>query len=72
LIRSLSLNEGFLYGLDTLPLFLALVVYVPIYPGIYLGARASRPISFAALGSTDGHSKSHSMPLKATGSPSSY
>ncbi|KAL7415501.1 RTA1 like protein-domain-containing protein [Mrakia frigida] len=39
---SLSLNEGFLYGLDTLPLLIAVVVFIPIYPGMYLGERASR------------------------------
>ncbi|KAI0268259.1 RTA1 like protein-domain-containing protein [Gloeopeniophorella convolvens] len=40
-------NEGLFYALDTLPLFLAISVYVPIWPGRFI----ARP-SLAAPGST--------------------
>ena len=29
----LATTEGFFYGLDSLPLFVAIVVYVPFWPG---------------------------------------
>jgi hypothetical protein len=32
----LSTIEGFFYGLDTLPLFLAIVVYIPFWPGRFI------------------------------------
>ncbi|TFY55712.1 hypothetical protein EVG20_g9216 [Dentipellis fragilis] len=34
----LSTTEGFFYGLDTLPLFIAVVVYVPFWPGRFIHA----------------------------------
>ncbi|CAL1712149.1 unnamed protein product [Somion occarium] len=35
-LGSLSTTEGFFYGLDTLPLFVAVVVYVPFWPGRFI------------------------------------
>ncbi|TFY68625.1 hypothetical protein EVG20_g3481 [Dentipellis fragilis] len=34
----LSTTEGYFYGLDTLPLFIAVVVYVPFWPGRFIPA----------------------------------
>ncbi|KAF8529137.1 RTA1-like protein [Hysterangium stoloniferum] len=36
----LGTSEGFFYGLDTFPLFLAIVVYVPFWPGGYIKSDA--------------------------------
>ncbi|KAF8529138.1 RTA1-domain-containing protein [Hysterangium stoloniferum] len=36
----LGTSEGFFYGLDTLPLFLAIVVYVPFWPSGYIKSNA--------------------------------
>ncbi|KAJ7437202.1 RTA1-like protein [Mycena galericulata] len=33
----LTTTEAFFYGLDTLPLFIAISIYVPIWPGRYIG-----------------------------------
>ena len=32
----LSTTEGYFYGLDALPLLLAIAIYVPIWPGRYV------------------------------------
>lgn len=32
----LATNEGIFYGLDTLPLFIAVSVYVPFWPGRFI------------------------------------
>ncbi|KAA1474333.1 RTA1-domain-containing protein [Dentipellis sp. KUC8613] len=34
----LSTTEGYFYGLDTLPLFIAVVVYIPFWPGRFIHA----------------------------------
>lgn len=41
---SLQNNEATFYGLDTLPLFIAVVVYVPFHPGRFLWSRYN-PVS---------------------------
>lgn len=33
---TLSTTEGYFYGLDTLPLFIAIAIYVPFWPGRYI------------------------------------
>lgn len=35
-------NEGLFYGLDSLALFVAVVVYVPFWPGRFIGRVFSR------------------------------
>lgn len=32
----LATSEGFFYGLDTLPLFIAIAIYLPFWPGRYI------------------------------------
>lgn len=32
----LATNEGAFYGLDTLPLFVAITIYVPFWPGRFI------------------------------------
>jgi hypothetical protein len=39
----LSTIEAFFYGLDTLPLFLAIVVYIPFWPGRFIPS-AVKPV----------------------------
>ena len=39
----LSTVEAFFYGLDTLPLFLAIVIYIPFWPGRFIPS-APKPI----------------------------
>jgi hypothetical protein len=34
----LATSEAFFYGLDTLPLFIATVVYIPFWPGRFIPA----------------------------------
>ncbi|KAJ3485770.1 hypothetical protein NLI96_g4730 [Meripilus lineatus] len=39
----LSTTEGYFYGLDTLPLFIAIVVYTPFWPGRFIPDAANVP-----------------------------
>jgi hypothetical protein len=39
----LSTVEAFFYGLDTFPLFLAIVVYIPFWPGRFIQS-ATKPV----------------------------
>lgn len=39
----LATTEGFFYGLDTLPLFIAIAIYVPFWPGRFIGPLGSTP-----------------------------
>lgn len=32
----LATTESFFYGLDTLPLFIAIAIYIPFWPGRYI------------------------------------
>ena len=41
----IATNEGFFYGLDTLPLFVAVVVYCPFWPGRFIPPSPSFSIS---------------------------
>ena len=38
---AIASNEGLFYGLDTLPLFIAIVVYIPFWPGRFINTRAA-------------------------------
>jgi hypothetical protein len=40
----LATTEGFFYGLDTYPLFLAIAVYIPFWPSQFIG-NASRNVT---------------------------
>ncbi|KAF8076468.1 RTA1-like protein [Lyophyllum atratum] len=40
----LATTEAFFYGLDTLPLFIAIVVYTPFWPGRFINKNISPPI----------------------------
>ena len=40
----LSTVEAYFYGLDTLPLFIAISIYIPFWPGRFLPANIARPV----------------------------
>lgn len=40
----LSTIEAFFYGLDTLPLFLAIVIYIPFWPGRFMPSTNVQPV----------------------------
>jgi len=40
----LSTIEAFFYGLDTLPLFLAIVIYIPFWPGRFMPSTSVQPV----------------------------
>ena len=37
----LATSEGFFYGLDTFPLFLAIAVYIPLWPGQFINDKTA-------------------------------
>ena len=46
----LATNEGAFYGLDTLPLFIAVSIFVPCWPGRFITSGPSIPQSPASDG----------------------
>jgi len=38
---AIAQNEGLFYGLDSLPLFIAIVAYIPFWPGRFINTRAA-------------------------------
>ncbi|KZS97965.1 RTA1-like protein [Sistotremastrum niveocremeum HHB9708] len=63
----LTINEGDFYGLDTLPLFLAIAIYVPFWPAHYIPrdalTRAQEPVPEAEE-STPSPTESHTEKQK--------
>ena len=54
----LTRSEPFFYGLDTLPLFIAISVYVPFWPGRFIpGMTATTDIVKSRESSKDGNEK---------------
>lgn len=49
----LATNEGAFYGLDTLPLFIAVAVYVPFWPGRFVPRRIEKEQERQSDGSVD-------------------
>lgn len=48
------MSEGFFYGLDTLPLLVAVWVYVPFWPGEFVDERMDRVKRDAETGEAEG------------------
>ena len=56
----LSTNEGLFYGLDTLPLFIAIAIYIPFWPGRYHlddAAAANEMAEMTVIGNENNTSK---------------
>lgn len=54
----LTRSEPFFYGLDTLPLFIAISVYIPFWPGRFIpGTTATTDIAKSRESSKDGNEK---------------
>ncbi|KIJ16373.1 hypothetical protein PAXINDRAFT_75421 [Paxillus involutus ATCC 200175] len=49
---SLSSTESYFYGLDTLPLFIAIAIYVPLWPGRFIVAGKDRDLPLNSVRST--------------------
>ena len=49
--------QVYIYALDTLPLFLACITYIPFYPGRYLrpGVAGAHPYAYDARGVLKAH-----------------
>ncbi|KAA1466426.1 hypothetical protein DENSPDRAFT_925849 [Dentipellis sp. KUC8613] len=54
-LGSLSTTEGYFYGLDTLPLFIAIVVYIPFWPGRFIRASSQSGVADEEKTNHDGN-----------------
>ncbi|KAL7410356.1 RTA1 like protein-domain-containing protein [Mrakia frigida] len=65
----LAIHEVYIYALDTLPLFVAAIIYIPFYPGRYLrpNTAGAHPHAYDANGVLKAHAvPDEELPLEGT------
>lgn len=56
----LATSEPFFYGLDTLPLFIAIAIYIPFWPGRFI-PRDVKPAAAADKNGSEEEKRSNSL-----------